>query len=548
MKKFTFFSALLALCLFVSVPNLKAQYKPSSPLYGSDISVFDYVDCTFAKSHLYVANNGWIYLVARLDAPSINYQAWRVWYSTDNGVSYSQVCEWTYNTDDWVLQDCDMVVTGENASDIRLWVLEATNSGNVNPHNAYVRLNEYDASGALVAQPYYLDYGAAPNEVISCAIATDYRSPGSGMSPFGIGVAYTGNFNSNSWVSYAHSTDGGANFSGTDPFSQTGTDMLGRISISLGATMSLAWGRMAIAFEMDMAGGLGNIGVISSYTDFAVSGWTAPVAVNMTYASSAGKCRYPTIRLQDDKTANSSLGSSYLPILIAYEDWSSGSSNVDIMYSALSTSYVDLTQPVVSDFQSHWLGAGNGNSEGEPSLSFDKAFDNFLLTYTSTQGNTLQYKWTSMNNILTSTWSDWGNYRDNSTPMPYQVQPKVDINPTIGNGACFAWTEESINFPGMQHVLFDAEWSTVGINDQTNKTTSANFLIVPNPAKESTRILVNKSGDYTVTITNMMGQTVLTKAFNGSEVTLTLGEIPAGIYSITLIGESKKEAGKLVVE
>jgi len=545
MKNFTRFFTLAMVLMLMLLTSVNGQYRPSSPVFGSDIPLFTYSDCTSASSHVYVANNGWIYVLTQLEASAIKYQAWRVFYSTDDGHTFNQLCQWEYNTDDYILKDCDFVVTGENASDIKLWIAEATNSGNVNPHNAYIRINEFDAYGNYVAQAYYLDYGAAPNQTYSVSVSTDYRSPGLGYTPnFAIGIAYTGHFGLNDWLSYAHSLDNGVTFTGTDPFNQAGTNMLGRVSVSLGATLHHPWGRVAMAFEMNKVGDQGDIGLLSNYTDYAGSSWTTPVTVNLTYSPTAGKCRYPTVRIMDN-TGVEPTTVGYFPLVVAYEDWSSGTSAGDIMYNSLTETYVDLTQPTLSDFTTHWFGAGNGYSEKEPNLSFDKNYNNFLLTYASDNNNELKFHWCSINSIVAGNWADYGNYRDLNTPMPWPVQPKIDINP-IHSLTCYSWTEETA-LPGIYNILFDAEWSTVGIEDHQGKLSDNSFVLSPNPAKEFVKIRISKTGDYTVTMTSLIGQEVMNTSVHGLEGTLQLGDITPGVYMVRITGDGINTMKKLVV-
>jgi hypothetical protein len=544
MKKFTRFFVLAMVPMLMLLANVNAQYKPSSPTFGSDIPLFEYGDCTLASSHVYVANNGWIYVLTMLEASGSNYMAWRVFYSTDNGITFNVLCQWEYNTQDYILKDCDIVVTGEDATDIRLWIAEVTNSGTVNPNNAYVRINEFDAAGNWVATPFYLDYGAAPNETYSVSLATDYRSPGFGYTPWAIAVAYTGHYGMNDWLSYNFSLNGGVSFNGTDLFSQPGPNALGRTSLSLGSTLSHGWGRAAIAFEMNMAGGLGDIGLISSYTDFSVSAWVTPVAVNTAFAPSTGLCRYPTVRLMGNTGLDPTLA-GYIPMIVAYEDYSSGLTNCDIMYNSLTAAYADLTQPTLSDFVIHWVGAGNGSSETTPNLSYDKAYNNFLLTYASDLGNQLIYKFTGIDNVVPGGWADLGNYRDRSDPMPWPVQPKVDINPVLAM-VCFSWTEET-GLPGIYNILFDAEWSTVGINDPAGKTAGNSFTLSPNPAKEYVRVMTGKPGEYTVTVTSLLGQQVMNTTFNGTVCTLQLEDLTTGVYMVRVTGNGITSAQKLSV-
>jgi hypothetical protein len=131
--------------------------------------------------------------------------------------------------------------------------------------------------------------------------------------------------------------------------------------------------------------------------------------------------------------------------------------------------------------------------------------------------------------------------------MSYQVQPKVDINPSIGNGACFSWTEASTLFSGMQHILFDAEWSVVGVGENQGVVAENSFTLSPNPAKEKVILRMSSKGTYTVTLTSLLGQEVLTRTVSGSECVLQLGTVPSGIYMVRVYGNGMDEVKKLII-
>lgn len=524
--------------------SAQAQYKPQAPVYGADVQVFSYFDCMHATSKVSVADNGWIYVIAIVEAPGSSYQAWRVWRSIDEGITFEFVCNWAYNTTDYILTDVDMVVTGNDPTNINLWVGELCNSGTVTPHNAYARVTQWDANGNYIGAPYYLDYMAAPNETKYISMATDYRSPGVGGSPFTIAVAFTGQWGGNDWLTYAYSLDGGVTFHGTDIYSEAGTGKLGRISMALGGTINYGFGRYVIAFEMNKSGDLGDIGVLCNYTDNTVGNWLIPVAVNTLFPPAAQKCRFPTVSVMDNMTAIPSV-STFFPFVVTYEEWSAGSGAIDLMFASLKpTISPTAVQPALADFVFYWMGAGTGFNETEPNLAFDKTYNNFLLTYVTNDNNQLKYKVSNIEDFQSALWADYGNYRDAGTPFTWQAAPKTDINLSKAQ-VCFSWVEQAPDFT--QSVYFDAEWSTVGVNENPGNK-QAEFRLYPNPAKDNVNLEILKNGEYTMVITDNLGRDIINKTVKSGNQLISLDNLSKGIYMVRIFGKDFDSSKKLIIE
>jgi hypothetical protein len=526
-----------------SAPQLSAQRNPAAPGYGSDVQIFNYADCFNATSRVSVALNGWIYVLTQISAPSYGYRAWRVFRSINNGEYFTELCQWEFYNDSWLLQDADMVVTGDDPSNINVWVAEIANLGVATPSTNYCRVTQWDAAGNYIATPYYYDYGEGTNVLYDVSIATDYRSPGTGNSPFVIALAYTGHWGSTyDYVTYAFSLDGGVNFTDQDIYWQAGNSVLGKISLALGATSTYNWGRYAVAFEMNkVLGDLGDIGVMMNFTD-GVGAWTDPVMVNHTYNGAILKSRAPTISIMDN-VYQSPTSPNQFPLVVAYEDWSSGPGSVDLMYNSLADTYIMDTQPTESDFSLFWMGNANGHDDLEPNLAFDLSYNNFLLTYASGDGNELVYRYCGINGILAGDWSPAVGYRDATTPFTWNVHPTVDIDLTKGN-ACFSWTEQTAS--GIQSVWFDAEWSVVGMNEKPSQ--SLDFMLSPNPASDKVFIKTKDQEGLSVTITTMMGQVVLSRQFNSASNAITVSSLAKGVYLVKVTGKSGSSTKKLVVE
>jgi hypothetical protein len=111
--------------------------------------------------------------------------------------------------------------------------------------------------------------------------------------------------------------------------------------------------------------------------------------------------------------------------------------------------------------------------------------------------------------------------------------------------ACFTWAEQPN--PGIYNIVFDAEWSTVGIGDHPGIPADNSFALSPNPANDFVNVRICKAGDYTLTVTSVVGQEVLTTAIQGTEYKLSLVNIPRGMYMVRITGNGIDTMKKLIV-
>jgi len=73
--------------------------------------------------------------------------------------------------------------------------------------------------------------------------------------------------------------------------------------------------------------------------------------------------------------------------------------------------------------------------------------------------------------------------------------------------------------------------------------------IFPNPANENFTIqLSEKSISSEITITNIMGETVLQKRINDNSATIPVTEYPNGVYIITITKDNQKTVRKLIIQ
>jgi hypothetical protein len=541
MKTTVLFSGLLILA-FSMIHSLAvvAQYKPKSPNFGTDIDIYNDPDCISAETKISVAGNGVIYVLAKLEIPSVNAQGWFIWRSTDDGSIFSLITQNLFTKTEWTLADVDFVVTGNDPSNMRLWIAEVVNTGSTATNNSYCQVIELDSYGEFVGYRYTKDWGAPLNTLYNVSIATDFRSPGYAGDPFTMSIAYTGNLDFTDYLMYAYSLDGGGNWSDADIYSSFGTNVFGRVSLSLGATDTYNQGYYAVAFECNKTGDLGDIGVIMKHSNNDGL-WISPVLVNQKVPLAVGKACYPSIALMDNVAANPA-NPDFIPVLIAYEDYGTTSEGINIMYNCLLDTYTMNTQATLENFSAMSIGGSNSKNELEPDVCFDKTYNNFLMTYFTSEGNNMPYIWINMDNLISGNWNFITYYRDVSTDA-WGICPALDVNPANAS-ACFSWAEQDPE-DGHRSIVFDSEWSTVGIDNPPSSTVS--FSLQPNPAHDKVTVNLPNQAIYEIIISDLTGHELIEQVINQNSNILNIEGLNPGIYFMSVSGDRKEGSQKLIV-
>jgi uncharacterized protein (TIGR02145 family) len=97
---------------------------------------------------------------------------------------------------------------------------------------------------------------------------------------------------------------------------------------------------------------------------------------------------------------------------------------------------------------------------------------------------------------------------------------------------------------------------TLVITMSSDTSTGIDFLttevnVYPNPASTQLNVVIDRSGDYTVSLTNINGQMVFTQANVMSNIQIDISEFTKGLYFITITdndGVLKAEERKIVIE
>ncbi|MGB4654407.1 MAG: T9SS type A sorting domain-containing protein [Bacteroidales bacterium] len=533
---------LLLIAIFALSISAKAQN-----IGGQDVVVSEMDYMYHAYSKISIANNGWIYIL--VDKKTSSDSRLELHRSKDNGATYQRLKEWQHIGGTWEYTDADLVVTGNNQSNIVVWI--ALGLKHRTESNGEVRIAKHDANGNFLGVAY--SETSTDYQPYHVAISSDYRSPNSGGSPFAIAIAYTDytTIEGKSWLNYAYSLDGGNSFTRRVIYSLEGKRKLGRVDVSLGKARSAIFGMVGIAFEMGDADGYNcrNIGFLANYMDYDNNfAWSGPINVSKVIPNAENNTRNPKVQWFGNSELNPTIGGfSSFNFIVAF-DRRYSESDVDVKYVYPKTSFNIGTghTPAISDFDWASLDDANSTIDRDVALSFDKQYNHYLATYIKEYGSSfnMMYKYIDTDKINDQTyWTTLGCYSmamKSNTDNAYSTS--IDINPTK-NKVCWSWTTDS-HSEGNNTVWTDAEWSTVDVGEIVSVDRKLN--IFPNPATEAINIKLQNSDEYTAKIIDFQGKLLKEVSFTGNQTKISLENMPTGIYMLKINSGKKQYTEKFI--
>lgn len=133
-----------------------------------------------------------------------------------------------------------------------------------------------------------------------------------------------------------------------------------------------------------------------------------------------------------------------------------------------------------------------------------------------------------------------GNATSGSTGLPGYVL-------AVGSTYCFTG---NINYSFSQYMLFPRDSADISLNCGVGIENYSNNLhanIFPNPtANDLTIQLPFVAQKVNVSITNVLGKEILSMITTGSQVSLKDLNIPAGMYTVKIIADDKKQTAKII--
>lgn len=534
------FSAIAAAMLVLSIVFVNAQAGNTD--WGSNKFIANNSD----KCVVSVTENGWIYVLSQY-GPSFSSteNGYTLYVSEDEGWTFTVALDMAFEVDDYILKDVDMVATGDDPTNIKVFIAELRNTGNLGTSSGSFSIRKYEPGTAQLI--YQKTIGMDPGYSVS--IASDSRSPGGDHIPFAVAAAYTA-YSSSSQLDelyLVYDADGGTNFDFRLLHEWPG---LNRVSITTGRTINQDLGYYGIAFETNFnhTTGLGDVGLFIGRPTFNAPDWAEPVIINHANSFLNAKVCRPSICLYQNKLGQVA-GSNFVPMVVAME-YHYNTGLTDLVTASFTQDYEYLGYiplvPLLTQISIEYpFGSSTTENEKNPDLMFDKTYDNFLMTYSTEDPEELIYGGIAATSLLSNSWWTMGNYRNNTGDLPDNPLPSVDIDLSKGK-AVFAWKDNYNGIASPAKAYVDAEWWVVGTDEQSIEQ---DIEVYPNPVQDRLYINLDKKSRLTYSICNISGQVVLEGNLEADEIEIAIPEnINHGIYLLNVKSEGQSFSKKLVVQ
>jgi hypothetical protein len=502
--------------------------------WGGDVTLPATVGYKYTDARVSVAFDGAIYYSRMFStSPTGSITNWEVLKSRDNGVTFTYIMGGNLAGSNKCTA-VDIICAGENTTDFGLFVARAyldTVSG-----VATLYMDKRDSAGTFLVSTANDSYTYSTSRGwTSLSLATDSREKNNYSIPYAISLV-AGKANAQDSILVWTGNDGGTTMHRVGLYGTSG--FIKNVSASIGSVTASTsgFGRLGITWD-DYAANTdewGSVYVMFIYPDDG----TLPVYPG-PYAIESGAANYrrPCVVISQNTAGGTGPGTSDYRAIVTTEYILDNN-----VWGAVYDSIV-LKAPAYS-----WTKISAGSTTGVNSQCygvFDPMYNNFLYTYYNDNANTLPYVVKSMGSISTDdAYFFQPNYRELSSASAVPMNPRVDMSISRANAA-FAWNDNS-------NSMFDAEWSTVGISENSN-TGIVELKLYPNPTSDLANIsfTANDAQQLNVTVMDLTG-----RVFSNNEYTvnqgnnllkLSVNELSAGNYIIRLTGSSISSTLKLVV-
>lgn len=474
-----------------------------SKLFANDIIIDNAPTINQRNVKLSVAFNGWVYTVFSTFDSVNNAGGFTFRSSKDNGITWQTID--SYSVPGVTYEAHDIVVAGTDTNNLTLYLVGIYHNP-IGP-NYSVFVDRYNATtGAFIGSNFSKSYGT--RKVYDVAIASDYRFPAVGTSPYSVGFIYSVYSSSLDSIYSQVSVDGGSTFSVTQPVAGT-WGYFRKVSLAYGRSSSGSNGRYFAAWEQLGSSTARNGHIFTSRNQSTVDGtWITPVNLDSVSSTMINLCRNPQIASQFGIVDNDS--ASLTSVVLVERDYFGNGADYDLLgfYNKRShyTNYWNRLDVVNS-----------GENDLQPDISYDPVFGNFLATYYDSTNSKLPYIVNGFNLTTPSTWVTITPQYNDLTNLR-SAYPKVEINPVM-NQTAHAWNAEGVSGRGV--AMFDAEYNFTAIAESAKQ--DLYHYVSPNPSSDVAYInfSLEQAMDVTISIYNAIGQKVEEKH---------LGHCQAGDY------------------
>lgn len=515
--------------------DLHANNKIESPQYFNDVVIQNSV-VDQRNVRITAAFNGWLYSAYSTYDGTTNSGGITYRRSKDGGVTWQPFAQ--YSVTNVRYNVFDFVVAGTDTNNLTLFIVGVNNNVSANTH--FMFFDKYNAATGTFLGNWGTGINYGTRKVYDVAIASDYKFPAFGASPYSIGVVYSVYGSPRDSVIFVASTNGGTSLNVRQPL--YATSGFGRhVSLDYGRSSSYNNGRYFATWERLSSTNARNANIFVARNVSTINGtWTAPKNLDSLDGNMLGRCRRPTIAVQHNNVNNDS--ANVTAIVLVERDWGGTGTDYDVLgfYNRRAATNFNWTRLDVANSGSTY--------DMQPHMVFDPGNNNFLAVYYDSTGSKLPYKVNGMNLTNPSTWGVvTGQYNDLTTNLK-QAWPRVDISPPAVK-TVHVWNAEGTPARGV--ALFDAEYLATAFADVYEPVITSD--IYPNPATSSFNLSLQlkNAKDVTMEIYDAKGQLMKQEVYNNlgsnAEVkTISIDDLANGVYIVKLTSDKISVSKKLV--
>lgn len=514
--------------------DLHANNKIESPQYFNDViiesSALDQRNVKISS-----AFNGWLYAAYSTSNTSNGNGGINIRRSKNGGVSWTTFM--TFSVPNVKYPVLDIVVAGTDTNNLTLFITGVNQ--NTSTGTSTIWFDKYNATtGAFLGQWANNVTYSSGSRVNDVAIASDYKFPAFGATPYSIGVLYSLFTPSVDSVIFVLSANGGS--SQTYRYGVWGTGYYSRkVDLAYGRSLNGSNGRYFGVWERLTSSTARNGNIYTSRSSSTVGGaWITPKNLDSLSSSMIGLCRNPVIAVQHNNINNDSAATS--AVVLVERDFTGTGSDYDVLGFYNKKAH----------YTNNWYRLdviNTGEKDNQPHIAYDPANNNFLAVYHDSTNHKLPYCVNGMNLTAPNTWGVIiGQYNDVTTNI-VNPWPRVDISPPAVK-TVHVWNSEG-TAKGV--ALFDAEYLVTAFKDVYEPVITSD--IYPNPASSSFNLSLQlkNANDVTMEIYDAKGQLMKQEVYNnlGSNVevkTINIDDLANGVYIVKLTSEKISVSKKLV--
>lgn len=512
--------------------DLHANNKGMSPQYFNDVII---ENSTYDQRNVKIsaAFNGWLYAAYSTSNTSTGAGGITIRKSRNNGITWTTLD--SYQPANTKYPTFDIVVAGTDTNNLILYLagVNVNTSTGVN----YLFFDKYNARTNAFMGSWANARNYGTNRVNDIAVASDYKFPAFGATPYSIGMLYSLYTPTIDSVIFVLSGNGGTGQ--TYSYGVYGTGYYTRkVDLAYGRSLNGSNGRYFGVWERLASSSARNGNIYTSRSASTVGGaWIAPKNLDSLSSTMIGLCRNPVIAVQHNNINNDSAATT--AVVLTERDFGGTATDYDVLGFFNKKAHYTLNWQRLDVINT-------GEKDNQPHIAYDPANNNFLTVYHDSTNHKLPYCVNGMNLTNPNTWGYITTQYNDLTTNIKNPYPRVDIDPSVVK-TVHVWNSEG-TAKGI--ALFDAENLSTAVKDATESTVSAD--IYPNPASNWVKITLNLKNvnDVSMEIYDAVGNVMKREVYNNQsniEVkNINISDLADGVYILKLSSDKASYSKKLV--